>query len=480
MEAELRYDVLVIGAGPGGYVAALRAAQLGMRVVCVDAWCTDEGQASLGGTCLNVGCIPSKALLESSAFYQRVTQEAMHHGIRLAEVGLDLDVMQQRKQRIVQQLTHGIQTLFNKNGVTFIHGHASLSQRDDEGFGVTVTVLSTGTQKVLQARHVVVATGSVPRSLAVAPWLPGKIVDSQGALELTQVPVRLGIIGAGVIGLELGSVWHRLGSQVTLLEAQSEFLPAADRDLAQEAQRALLHEAGLTLQLGVTLESVSEGMEGIEIRYRDHDSARVLNVDVLVVAVGREPCTAGLGLEQMGITLDERGAIPVDAECRSVVPGLWAIGDVVRGPMLAHKAEEEGVAVAERLAGQQPAIDLGHIPWVIYTEPEMAWVGLTETMARQSGRPIRVGKFPFTANGRAKARGMAQGWIKVIACAQTDRLLGIHIVGPEASELIAEAVVALEFKASSEDIARIPHAHPSLSEAFREACLGVDGRSINV
>lgn len=475
------YDVLVIGAGPGGYVAALRAAQLGLRVVCVDAWCRDDGKSSLGGTCLNVGCIPSKALLESSAFYQRVTHEARQHGIRLAEVGLDLGVMQQRKQRIVQQLTQGVRALFDKNGVTLVHGRASLSQRDDEGFGVTIQVLSPEIQQqVLRARQVIVATGSVPRSLPKAPWLPGRIMDSQGALELEQVPARLGIIGAGVIGLELGSVWQRLGSQVTLLESQSELLPAADRDLAHEAQRSLSRHSGLTLQLGVTLESVTPLEDAVEVRYQVDGQTQVLNVDVLIVAVGRDPCSAGLGLEQVGVTLDERGAIPVDGDCRTVVPGLWAIGDVVRGPMLAHKAEEEGVAVAERLAGQKPAVDLEHIPCVIYTEPEMAWVGLTEVAAQQSGRPVRVGRFPFTANGRAKARGMAQGWVKVIACTQTDRLLGIHIVGPEASELIAEAVVALEFKASSEDIARIPHAHPSLGEAFREACLGVDGRSLNV
>lgn len=476
------YDVLVIGAGPGGYVAALRAAQLGLRVVCVDAWCGDDGKSSPGGTCLNVGCIPSKALLESSAFYQRVTHEARQHGIRLAEVGLDLGVMQQRKQRIVRQLTHGVRALFDKNGVTFVHGRASLSQRDDEGFGVIVQVLSPEIrQQVLRARQVIVASGSVPRSLPKAPWLPGRIMDSQGALELEQVPARLGIIGAGVIGLELGSVWQRLGSQVTLLESQSELLPAADRDLAQEAQRSLSRHSGLTLQLGVMLESVT-ALDGgvVEVRYQAAGQTQVLNVEVLIVAVGRDPCTAGLGLERVGVTLDERGAIPVDGDCRTAVPGLWAIGDVVRGPMLAHKAEEEGVAVAERLAGQKPAVDLGHIPSVIYTEPEMAWVGLTEAAAQQSGRPVRVGRFPFTANGRAKARGMAQGWVKVIACTQTDRLLGIHIVGPEASELIAEAVVALEFKASSEDIARIPHAHPSLGEAFREACLGVDGRSLNV
>lgn len=474
------WDVVVIGAGPGGYVAALRAAQLGQKVVCIDAWVNPQGAASPGGTCLNVGCIPSKALLESSAFYHRVTQEAGAHGIRLAEVGLDLGVMQARKDTIVRQLTHGVASLFHKNGVTFYHGQALLMGRESDGFVVQISAHQMPETAILRARQIIIASGSRPRSLGVAPWVPGKVIDSQDALALTVVPPRLGIVGAGVIGLELGSVWQRLGSQVTLLEAQTIFLPAADRELAGEAWRALSRQGAMTLLLGAGVTAVTVGDTGVCVTYQREGQSLTLDVDVLVVAVGRQPCSEGLGLENLGIAVDDHGAITVDDQCRTNVAGIWAIGDVVRGPMLAHKAEEEGVAVAERLVGQQPRIDMGHIPWVIYTEPEMAWVGVSEEAALQAGRAIRVGRFPFMANGRAKARGTSQGMVKVIACTKTDRLLGIHIIGPEASELIAEAVVALEFKASSEDIARIVHAHPSLSEAFREACLGVDGRTLNV
>ncbi len=474
------YDVAVIGAGPGGYTAALRAAQLGLRVVCIDAW-TRNGLPSPGGTCLNVGCIPSKALLESSAFYQRLRREGSDHGIQLQDSALSFDtgVMQSRKERIVGQLTRGVQALFKKQQVTFIHGRAAFQARDDGGF--TLQVLDpSGALSTVKSRQVLLATGSEPRALAAAPWVESRIVDSAGALALSQVPARLGIIGAGVIGVELGSVWSRLGSRVTLLEAQPTWLPNADREVAETAWRELSRQTDLTLELGISLHRAQPTADGVRLQYVHEGQDKQLDVGVLVVAVGRVPCTAGLELERVGLACDERGGIPVDENCRTAVAGIWAIGDVVRGPMLAHKAEEEGVAVAERMAGQQPLVDFGHIPWVIYTEPEIAWVGLGEEAARQAGYALRIGRFPFAANARARARGAARGLVKVIACASTDRILGVHIVGPEASELIAEAVAALAFKASSEDMARIPHAHPSLAEAFREACLGVDGRTLNV
>ncbi|NDU85191.1 MAG: dihydrolipoyl dehydrogenase [Ferrovum sp.] len=472
------FDLIVIGAGPGGYTAALRAAQLGLRVACVDDWRDARQGPSPGGTCLNVGCIPSKALLESSAFYQRMGHDAAAHGINVGALTLDLGRMQGRKDKIVRQLTAGVSFLFKKNGVTFFHGRASFVSRDDHGFTLEVAG-ATGDLLQLLGKQVIVATGSVPRGLPLVTVDQDRVLDSTGALALTSVPARLGIIGAGVIGLELGSVWRRLGSEVTLLETQKKFLPVADRDIALETLKILTKDRWLTLELGIQLESVSVTAEGVKVVFHQGEEAHTLEVDRLVVAVGRIPCTQGLSLERIGLSCDERGAIPVDAHCRTAVPGLWAIGDVVRGPMLAHKAEDEGIAVAERLTGQMPEVALERMPWVIYTEPEVAWVGPTEEELRSEGRELRVGRFPFLANGRAKARGETRGFIKIIACAKTDRILSVHMLGPEASELIAEAVTAIEFGASSEDMARLVHAHPSLSEVFREAALGVDGRSLN-
>ena len=472
------FDLVVIGAGPGGYMAALRAAQLGLRVACVDEGVDAQQRPSPGGTCLNVGCIPSKALLESSALYARITGEAAGHGIDVGSVQLDLARMQARKEKIVRQLTAGVGYLLKKNGVSFIPGRASFKGKEGEQIHLTVHREGQETTDIAAAQ-VIIATGSVPRTLEGVPFDQERILDSTGGLALTAVPRRLVIVGAGVIGLELGSVWRRLGSSVTLLETQETFLPGADQEVAQQALK-ILTQSGLRFEFGIHLEAVEKTTESLVLTYTRGEESLQLDADVLILAVGRCPNTAGLDLERVGLVPDTQGRIPVDAHCRTPVAGVWAIGDVVRGPMLAHKAEEEGVAVAERLAGQLPEVNLAHIPAVIYTEPELAWVGWTEEAAQAAGRAVRIGRFPFQANGRAKVRGAPQGLVKVIACAATDRILGVHILGPEASELIAEAVVALEFQASSEDLARIVHAHPSLSEALREACLGVDGRTLNL
>nr|WP_297496430.1 dihydrolipoyl dehydrogenase [Ferrovum sp.] len=472
------FDLVVIGAGPGGYMAALRAAQLGLRVACVDEGVDAQQRPSPGGTCLNVGCIPSKALLESSALYARITGEAAGHGIDVGSVQLDVARMQARKEKIVRQLTAGVGYLLKKNGVSFIPGRASFKGKEGEQIHLTVHREGQETTDIAAAQ-VIIATGSVPRTLEGVPFDQERILDSTGGLALTAVPRRLVIVGAGVIGLELGSVWRRLGSSVTLLETQETFLPGADQEVAQQALK-ILTQSGLRFEFGIHLEAVEKTTESLVLTYTRGEESLQLDADVLILAVGRCPNTAGLDLGRVGLVPDAQGRIPVDAHCRTPVAGVWAIGDVVRGPMLAHKAEEEGVAVAERLAGQLPEVNLAHIPAVIYTEPELAWVGWTEEAAQAAGRAVRIGRFPFQANGRAKVRGAPQGLVKVIACAATDRILGVHILGPEASELIAEAVVALEFQASSEDLARIVHAHPSLSEALREACLGVDGRTLNL
>ncbi|QKE40222.1 dihydrolipoyl dehydrogenase [Ferrovum myxofaciens] len=473
------FDLVVIGAGPGGYMAALRAAQLGLRVACVDEGVDGQQRPSPGGTCLNVGCIPSKALLESSALYARIIGEAAGHGIDAGPVQLDVARMQARKEKIVRQLTAGVGYLFKKNGVSFMPGRASFKGKEGDQIHLTVQRKDQEREDIAAAQ-VIIATGSVPRTLESMPFDQERILDSTGGLALTTVPRQLVILGAGVIGLELGSVWQRLGSSVTLLETRDIFLPEADQEVAQQALKILTQSSGLRIELGIHLEAVEKTTESLNLTYTSGGESRKLCADVLILAVGRCPNTKGLELERVGLAPDGQGRIPVDAHCRTPVPGVWAIGDVVRGPMLAHKAEEEGVAVAERLAGQLPEVNLVHIPAVIYTEPELAWVGLTEEAAQAAGRAVRIGRFPFQANGRAKARGAPQGLVKVIACAVTDRILGVHILGPEASELIAEAVVALEFQASSEDLARIVHAHPSLSEALREACLGVDGRTLNL
>ncbi|MFZ5492020.1 MAG: dihydrolipoyl dehydrogenase [Pseudomonadota bacterium] len=469
-----RYDVLVIGAGPGGYVAAIRAAQLGLRTACVERWIGKEGQPALGGTCLNVGCIPSKALLESSEQYHRARHGLAAHGIRVGEVDIDPATMVARKDRIVRQFTGGIAGLFKKNGVSWLQGSGRLV-----GDGQVEVTAADGATQTVAAGHIIIATGSRPTPLTVAALDGERIVDSAGALDFTEVPARLGIIGAGVIGLELGSVWARLGSEVTLLEAMPEFLPAADRAIAALAHKELTGQ-GLDIRLGAKVTAAKVEGNAVTVGFEDAKGAQQASFDRLIVAVGRQPVTDGLGLDSVGIACDERGFIPVDERFRTKVSGVYAIGDVIRGPMLAHRASEDGIAVAEGIAGQHCHVDYGTIPWIIYTWPEIAWVGRTEQALKAEGVPYSVGVFPFQANGRARAMEAAQGQVKLLAHAETDRVLGVHIIGPHASELIAEAVVAMEFCASAEDIARIVHAHPTLSEALHEAALAAHRRAIHI
>lgn len=469
-----QHDLIVIGAGPGGYIAAIRAAQLGLSVVCIDAWVNDKGGPAPGGTCTNVGCIPSKALLQSSEHYEHAAHGFKAHGIGLENLTMDVATMIGRKDQVVRQNNEGILYLFKKNKVRFVHGRAAFKARHDEGFEITVG------DEALTARQVVIATGSNPRALPGAPFDEVRVLSNTGALAIPEVPKRLGVIGAGVIGLEMGSVWRRLGAEVTVLEALPEFLAAADQAVAKEAAKQFARQ-GLAIHTGVKIASVNNGGDaGVKVEYADAaGAARTLEVDRLIVSIGRVPNTEGLNLAAVGLETDERGFIPVDDDCRTAVSGLWAVGDVVRGPMLAHKAEEEGVAVAERICGQKPHVDFNTVPWVIYTSPEIAWVGRTEQALKAEGRAYKAGSFPFLANGRARALGDTTGFVKVLADAATDEILGVHIIGPMASELIAEAAVAMEFKASAEDIARICHAHPTLSESLKEAALATDGRSLN-
>jgi dihydrolipoamide dehydrogenase len=470
------FDVVVIGAGPGGYIAAIRAAQLGLSAACVDDWSTAEGKPAPGGTCTNVGCIPSKALLQSSEHYEHAGHAFAEHGIRLQGLAMDVAQMLKRKDKVVRQNNEGILYLFKKNKVAFFHGRGSLAGGAANAWQVRVTGAA---EEMLLARHVVVATGSSARALPGVPFDNVRILDNDGALSMPAVPKRLGVVGAGVIGLEMGSVWRRLGAEVTILEALPEFLAAADMQIAKEALKVFTKQ-GLTIQLGVRITQVA-AQKDVRVDYTDGDGkARSGTFDNLIVAIGRVPHTQGLNPEAVGLKLDERGFIAVDEECRTNLPGVWAIGDVVRGPMLAHKAEEEGVAVAQRIAGLHGHVDFNTVPWVIYTAPEIAWVGRTEQQLKADGVAYRTGSFPFMANGRARALGDTTGMVKMLADADTDRILGVHIIGPMASELIAEAVVAMEFGASSEDIALICHAHPSLSEAMKEAALAVDGRTLNL
>lgn len=469
-----RYDLLVIGAGPGGYVAAIRAAQLGLRVACVERWIGKDGKPALGGTCLNVGCIPSKALLESSEQFHRARHGLGAHGISVGEVSIDPAAMVARKDRIVAQFTGGIKGLFTKNGVAWLQGTARLL-----GDGQAQVTAADGAVQTVAAQHILIATGSRPTPLSVAPVDGEYIVDSAGALDFTAVPARLGIIGAGVIGLELGSVWARLGSQVTLLEALPEFLPAADRAIAAIAHKEFTAQ-GLDIRLGARVSGAQVAAGQVAVDFEDADGAQQAQLDRLIVAVGRQPVTDDLGLDAAGVSSDERGFIPVDGRFQTSAAGVYAIGDVVRGPMLAHRASEDGIAVAEGIAGQHCHVDYGTIPWIIYTWPEIAWVGRTEQALKAEGVPYVTGVFPFQANGRARAMEAAQGQVKLLAHAETDRVLGVHIIGPHASELIAEAVVAMEFCASAEDIARIVHAHPTLSEALHEAALAAHRRAIHI
>ncbi|SDW33343.1 dihydrolipoyl dehydrogenase [Nitrosomonas oligotropha] len=482
------FDVAVIGAGPGGYVAAIRCAQLGLNTVCIDEWKNPKGKASLGGTCLNVGCIPSKALLESSENYFQIQHKVSAHGITAENVSVDVPVMIARKDKIVTMFTTGIASLFKKNKVKSMHGRGTLLKRDASANTWQIKVDDNGTAETIQAKHVIVATGSVPRPLPFAEVDNVMILDNAGALALTEVPKRLGVIGAGVIGLEMGSVWRRLGAEVTILEAMPGFLMAADEQIAKEAKSIFAKETGLQINTGVNIKSVKVTGDTVTVGYSDsNNQEQILEVDKLIVAIGRIPNTAGLGVQENGLQVDERGFVVVDQYCRTNLANVYAVGDVVRGPMLAHKASEEGVAVAEMIqhvekgqTDELETVDFNTVPWVIYTAPEIAWVGKNEQELRAAGIAYKAGQFPFIANGRARAMGEISGFIKVLADEKTDRVLGVHMIGPHVSELISEAVMAMKFSASSEDIACIVHAHPSLSEVFHEAALGVDKRALHI
>ena len=497
------YDVIVVGGGPAGYVAAIRCAQLGLRVACVDDQVGADGNASLGGTCLNVGCIPSKALLDSSEQFHRLNHQFAAHGISAQNIAMNVGTMLARKDKIVAKLTGGIAMLFKANKVESIHGHGqllkdrTLAVRDPAGVKV-----GGDNARRLSAKHIILAPGSLPVELPGLRFDHARVVDSSGALNFDHVPTRIGIIGAGVIGLELGSVWRRLGAEVVILEALDDFLALADRQIAQEAARRFKQQ-GLDIRLGATLQKAEVAGQGVQLEYRQKNETHTLEVERVIVAVGRRPATDGVLGAECGVSLDQRGFIEVDDHCRTGAENIWAIGDAVRGPMLAHKGSEEGVAVAERIAagagriaagseriaagsegiaaGSEGAghVDFNTVPWVIYTAPEIAWVGRTEQQLKAQGVPYRTGAFPFAATGRALAMHEPVGMVKIIAHEKTDRLLGVHIIGPHASELIAECVLAMEFSASSEDLARTIHAHPTLSEAVHEAALAVDKRAIH-
>lgn len=468
-----QFDVVVIGGGPGGYIAAIRAAQLGFNTACIDEWKNKAGGPAPGGTCTNVGCIPSKALLQSSENYEHASKHFADHGIGVQGLSIDIQKMLARKDAVVKQNNDGILYLFKKNKVSFFHGRGAFGRKTDAGYEITVG------GETLVAKHVILATGSNPRALPGVPFDEEKILSNDGALRIPAVPKKLVLIGSGVIGLEMGSVWRRVGAEVTVLEALPTFLGAVDEQIAKEAHKAFTKQ-GLKIELGVKVGEIKTAGKGVTVAYTSaKGEAQTLEADHVIVSIGRVPNTIGLQADAVGLKLDERGAIVVDDECRTNLPNVWAIGDVVRGPMLAHKAEEEGVAVAERIAGQHGHVNFNTIPWVIYTSPEIAWVGRTEQQLKADGVQYKAGTFPFMANGRARALGDTTGMVKFLADAKTDEILGVHIVGPMASELISEAVVAMEFKASAEDIARICHAHPSLSEATKEAALAVDKRTLN-
>ena len=464
------FDIVVIGGGPGGYIAAIRAAQLGLNTACIDEWRGTDGKPALGGTCTNVGCIPSKALLQSSENFEQAGHHFAEHGVKVKGLELDLAQMMKRKDKVVKSNNDGIVYLFKKNKITFLHGRGS--------FGKSASEIVVGEQ-TLSAKNVIIATGSSPRALPGVEFDEKLILSNTGALALPEVPKRLGVIGAGIIGLEMGSVWRRLGSDVTILEALPAFLGVADEQVAKEAAKVFAKQ-GLKIELGVKISKV-EKKKTVTVQYTgEGNSSKTLECDRLVVSIGRVPNTEGLNAAAVGLKVDERGFVVVDDDCRTSLPNVWAIGDVVRGPMLAHKAEEEGIVVAERIAGQKPHFDLNTVPSVIYTTPEIAWVGKTEQQLKAEGVEYRAGVFTFSANARARALGDTTGMVKFVAHAKTDEILGVHIIGPLASELIAEAVVAMEFRGSAEDIGMICHAHPSLSEALKDAALGVDKRSLNI
>ncbi len=467
------FDVVVIGAGPAGYVAAIRAAQHGLSVACIDEWKNKDGKNAFGGTCLNAGCIPSKAMLESSELVHRAQHEFKKHGINTGEVTVDLAAMQKRRAGIVRQLTGGVAGLLKANKIEGLVGHGKLLS----GKKVEFTPVD-GAVETLTAKHIILASGSIPIELKIAPFDDDKIIDSWGALELDFVPARLGVVGAGVIGLELGSVWARLGSKVTVLEAMDDFLFMADRDVAKVAAKEFKKQ-GLDIKLGAKVSSAKAGPAGVAVEYDDKSGPQTIEFDQLIVAVGRRPFLDGLLAEDSGIQVDDRGFIVVDDNCRTRVKGVYAIGDCVRGPMLAHKGSEEGVMAADLIAGETAEMNYDVIPSVIYTSPEIAWAGKTEAEVKESGRAYKTGSFPFAASGRAKAMEQTSGMVKIISAVDDDEILGAHIVGPMAGELISEIVLALEFSASTEDLQRTIHAHPSLAEAVHEASLAVDNKALN-
>jgi dihydrolipoamide dehydrogenase len=468
------FNVIVVGAGPAGYVAAIRCAQLGLNTACVDSWVDTKDKLVLGGTCLNTGCIPSKALLESSENFEKANHDLDSHGIKTGKVSVDLDVMMARKDRIVSDLTQGVASLFKANGVTAIAGRARLL--DSRRLEITDV---HNKPVILEADNIILATGSKPVNIDAAPLVDDIVVDSTGALAFPEIPKRLGIIGAGVIGLELGSVWRRLGSEVVLLEAQDRFLAMADAQISAEALRQFSKQ-GLDIRLGARVVGSEIKGNSVTVQYEDTNGVHKEKFNKLIVAVGRHPNTNDLCADDSRLLMDEWGFIHVDEQCRTNLPGVYAVGDVIGGPMLAHKGSEEGIMVAELIAGNQAKVNYATIPSVIYTSPEVAWAGKTEEMLKAEGISYKSGVFPFAANGRAHAHGDNRGMVKVLADTETDRVVGVHIVGPGSSELIAQAVIAMEFSASSEDIALTMFAHPTLSEAFHEAALAVNGMAIHI
>ena len=467
------YDVIVIGSGPAGYVAAIRASQLGLKTACIEKSFDADGNSQLGGTCLNVGCIPSKALLDSSHRYSDAINHLSNHGIEVSKPKLDIAKMMERKNKIVTQLTTGVSGLFKANKVTQILGHAKIIDSNH------VEVISKDGSETLETKNIVIATGSSPINIPVAEINNKDIVDSTGALEFDSVPKKLGIIGAGVIGLELGSVWSRLGSEVTVLEAMDEFLPMADKRIAKDVLKEF-NTQGLNINLGCKVTSATSNNKDITVTYENNGNTTELKVDKLIVAVGRSPNTENLLDKNCGLSIDEKGFIPVNDFCETNVQNIWAVGDVVRGPMLAHKASEEGIMVVERIAGKHAEMEYDLVPSVIYTHPEVAWVGQTEEDLSAAGIEFKTGSFPFAANGRALASGESAGFIKVIADKKTDTILGVHAFGPSAADIVQQGVVAMEFGASAEDLGLTIFSHPTVSEALHEAALAVNGQAIHI